>query len=53
MKKLLFILFLVASISFGQNVAPGQYDLQTSRDVKYYGKNFFSLEGTLIPDSLK
>ena len=53
MKKLLFILFLVASISFGQNVAPGQYDLQTSRDVKYHGKNFFSLEGTLIPDSLK
>ena len=53
MKKLLFILFLVASISFGQNVAPRQYDSKTSREIKYYGKNFFSLEGTLIPDSLK
>ena len=53
MKKLLFILFLVGSISFGQNVAPGQYDSKTSREIKYYGKNFFSLEGTLIPDSLK
>ena len=40
-------------ISFGQNLAPGQNDLKTSRDIKYYGKNFFSLEGTLIPDSLK
>jgi len=53
MKKLLLVLLLVPMISFGQNVAPGQYDLQTSRDIKYYGKNFFSLEGTLIPDSLK
>ncbi|MDC1217101.1 SGNH/GDSL hydrolase family protein [Flavobacteriaceae bacterium] len=53
MKKLLFILFLVGSISFGQNVAPGQYDSKKSREIKYYGKNFFSLEGTLIPDSLK
>jgi len=53
MKNFLFALLLVPMISFGQNLAPGQNDLKTSRDIKYYGKNFFSLEGTLIPDSLK
>jgi hypothetical protein len=53
MKNFLFVLLLVPMISFGQNLAPGQNDLKTSRDIKYYGKNFFSLEGTLIPDSLK
>ena len=33
--------------SFGQN-----YPLIT-KDISYYGKDFFRLEGTLIPDSLK
>ena len=53
MKNFLFVLLLVPMISFGQNLAPGQNDLKKSIDIKYYGKNFFSLEGTLIPDSLK
>jgi len=47
MKKLLLVLLLVPLISFGQN------DSQVSKDINYYGKDFFRLEGTLIPDSLK
>jgi len=34
-------------VSFGQN-----YSL-ISKDINYFGKDFFRLEGTLIPDSLK
>jgi lysophospholipase L1-like esterase len=47
MKKLLFFLMLGPMASFGQN-----YPLIT-KDISYYGKDFFRLEGTLIPDSLK
>ena len=38
---------LVPMVSFGQN-----YSL-ISKDINYFGKDFFRLEGTLIPDSLK
>ena len=47
MKKLLFFLMLGPLVSFGQN-----YSL-ISKDINYFGKDFFRLEGTLIPDSLK
>ena len=47
MKKLLFFLMLGPMVSFGQN-----YSL-LSKDINYFGKDFFRLEGTLIPDSLK
>ena len=47
MKKLFIFLLFVPSFSFGQN------DFQVSKDTKYYGKDFFILEGTLIPESLK
>ena len=47
MKKLLLLLMLVPMVSFGQN-----YSL-ISKDINYFGKDFFRLEGTLIPDSLK
>jgi hypothetical protein len=47
MKKLLLLLFIVPMISFGQN------DFQGLQETNYYGKDFFRLEGTLIPDSLK
>ena len=30
-----------------------QYNSVISKDIKYYGKDFFRLEGTEIPDSLK
>ena len=46
MKKLL-LLMLGSMVSFGQN-----YSL-ISKDINYFGKDFFRLEGTLIPDSLK
>ena len=47
MKISLSILLLGPLIFFGQN------DFQVSKDIKYYGKGFFLLEGTLIPESLK
>ena len=47
MKKLLLLLLIVPMISFGQN------DFQGLQETNYYGKDFFRLEGTLIPDSLK
>ena len=47
MKELLFFLMLGPLVSFGQN-----YSL-ISKDINYFGKDFFRLEGTLIPDSLK
>ena len=47
MKMPLFILLLGPLIFFGQN------GFQVSKDIKYYGKGFFLLEGTLIPESLK
>jgi len=47
MKKLLLFLMLGPMVTFGQN-----YPLIT-KDISYYGKDFFRLEGTLIPDSLK
>ena len=46
MKKLL-LLMLGSMVSFGQN-----YSL-ISKDINYFGKDFFRLEGTLISDSLK
>ncbi len=49
MKNFLFALLLVPMISFGQNLAPGQNELKTSRDISYHGKDFFSLEGTSNP----
>ena len=47
MKKLLLLLLLVPMVSFGQNHS------LISEDINYFGKDFFRLEGTLIPDSLK
>ena len=47
MKKLLLLLMLGSMVSFGQN-----YSL-ISKDINYFGKDFFRLEGTLISDSLK
>ena len=35
------------------NIFFGQNGFQVSKDIKYYGKGFFLLEGTLIPESLK
>ncbi len=47
MKKLLLLLLLVPMVSFGQS------HYLISEDINYFGKDFFRLEGTLIPDSLK
>ena len=47
MKKLLPLLMFGSMVSFGQN-----YSL-ISKDINYFGKDFFRLEGTLISDSLK
>ena len=46
MKKLLFFLLFLPLLSFIHND-------NVSTDIKYYGKDFFILEGTTIPDSLK
>ena len=47
MKKLFILLLLIPLFSVGQNSS------QISKDIIYYGKDFFGLEGTVIPDSLK
>tara|TARA_B110000444_G_scaffold74942_1_gene70549 strand:- start:5618 stop:6721 length:1104 start_codon:yes stop_codon:yes gene_type:complete len=47
MRKLFLLLLTVPLISFGQN------DFQVSKEINYFGKDFFTLEGTLISDSLK
>ena len=47
MKKILLLIMLGSMVSFGQN-----YSL-ISKDINYFGKDFFRLEGTLISDSLK
>ena len=47
MKKLFILLLLIPLFSVGQN-SP-----QISKNIIYYGKDFFRLEGTVIPDSLK
>ena len=47
MKKLFILLLLIPLCSVGQN-SP-----QISKNIIYYGKDFFRLEGTVIPDSLK
>ena len=47
MKKLLLLLIFIPLVSFGQNNSLG------SSEITYYGKDFFRLEGTVIPDSLK
>jgi len=46
MKKLILLLFIPV-MCFGQN------NSLVSSEIKYYGKDFFRLEGTVIPDSLK
>ena len=47
MKKLILLLLFVPLVSFGQN------NSLVSGETIYYGKDFFRLEGTVIPDSLK
>ena len=47
MKKLFILLLLIPLFSVGQNSS------QISKNIIYYGKDFFRLEGTVIPDSLK
>ena len=47
MKKLFILLLLIPLFSVGQN------STQISKNIIYYGKDFFRLEGTVIPDSLK
>jgi len=47
MKKLLLLVLFIPLVSFGQNNSLG------SSEITYYGKDFFRLEGTVIPDSLK
>ncbi|OUU00498.1 MAG: hypothetical protein CBB92_03900 [Flammeovirgaceae bacterium TMED32] len=47
MRKLFILLLLIPLFSVRQN-SP-----QISKDIIYYGKDFFGLEGAVIPDSLK
>jgi hypothetical protein len=47
MKKLLLLLLFIPVVCFGQN------NSLVSSETIYYGKDFFRLEGTVIPDSLK
>jgi hypothetical protein len=47
MKKLILLLLFIPLVSFGQN------NSLVSSETIYYGKDFFRLEGTVIPDSLK
>tara|TARA_B110000483_G_scaffold54994_1_gene68648 strand:- start:95 stop:1186 length:1092 start_codon:yes stop_codon:yes gene_type:complete len=47
MKKLILLLLFIPVVCFGQN------NSLVSGETIYYGKDFFRLEGTVIPDSLK
>lgn len=47
MKQLFIILLLIPFLSIGQHSA------EESNDITYYGRAFFRLEGTVIPDALK
>jgi hypothetical protein len=45
--KLFLFLFLIPALSLGQ------VNLNDSNEIIYYGEDFFLLEGTIVPDSLK
>jgi len=46
-RKLILLLLFISIVSFGQDSAVA------SSEITYYGEDFFRLEGTEIPDSLK